>query len=218
MLAACGGDGPGGGYVAVGSGQRGPDSVTPTGSVTLVPLDGGGSTSGSGRNSPGGAPASGDAGTSGSPDAPERTATDGGDSPTAPGPTGTDGRTTPPATSPAPAPSPTSGNGNGKAPAPADLTWGDPTTQPTDRRWCQKVTVGFVNSGGTAVRAGSVTFGTHVIGALGIDWGTVGSTADLPVPIAPGAHEDHTWTVCVDVWRVPLGMRIETRDVSVQWK
>ncbi|MEV6290287.1 hypothetical protein AB0M41_07610 [Streptomyces sp. NPDC051896] len=222
VLAACGGDGPGGGYVAVGSGQRGPGSVTPTGSVTLVPLDGGRSTSGkrSGRNSPGGAPASGDTAASGSPDTPERTATGpGGDSsPATPGPTGTDSRTTPPATSPAPAPRPTSGNGNGKTPTPADLTWGDPTTRPADRRWCQEVTVGFGNSGGTAVRAGSVTFGTHVIGALGVDWGTVDSTVDLPVPIAPGAHEDHTWTVCADAWRVPLGMHIETRDVSVQWK
>lgn len=80
------------------------------------------------------------------------------------------------------------------------------------------MTVGFGNSGGTAVRSGSVAFGTHIIGALGIDWGTVDSTVDLPVPIAPRAHEDHTWTVCVDAWRVPLGMHIETRDVSVRWK
>ncbi|MQY35714.1 hypothetical protein SRB17_37030 [Streptomyces sp. RB17] len=216
VLAACGAHGPGGGYVAVGSGQRVPGSVTPTGSVTLVPLDGGKNTSGGGRTSPGDAAASGGTSASGSPDAPERTATGpGGDgSPATPGPTGTGGRTTPPATSPAPAPSP----GRSKAPTPADLSWGDPTTEPADQRWCQKVTVGFENSGGTAVRSGSVTFGTHVIGALGIDWGTVDSTVDLPVPIAPGAHEDHTWTVCVDAWRVPLGMHIETRDVSVRWK
>ncbi|AOR33380.1 hypothetical protein BFF78_21950 [Streptomyces fodineus] len=80
------------------------------------------------------------------------------------------------------------------------------------------MTVGFLNSGGTAVRSGSVTFGTHVIGALGIDWGTVDSTVDLPVPIAPGARGRPTWTVCVDAWRVPLGMHIEARDVSVRWK
>jgi hypothetical protein len=24
--------------------------------------------------------------------------------------------------------------------------------------------------------------------------------------------------VCVDAWRVPLGMHIETRDVTVRWK
>ncbi|MEV6051688.1 hypothetical protein [Streptomyces sp. NPDC052107] len=186
--------------------------------MTLVPLDGGRSTSGGGRNFPGGAATSGDTSGSGSPDTPERTATDasGDSSPATPVPTGTDSGTTPPATSPVPAPSPTPSSS--KRPTPADLTWGDPTTKPTDQRWCQKVTVGFENSGGAAVRAGSVTFGTHVIGALGIDWGTVDSTVDLPVPIAPGAHEDHTWTVCVDAWRVPLGMHIETRDVSVQWK
>jgi hypothetical protein len=80
------------------------------------------------------------------------------------------------------------------------------------------VTVAFHNSGGTAVRSGTVTFGTHIIGLLGLDWGTVDSTEDLPVPIAAGAREDHTWTVCVDAWRVPLGMHIETRDVSVRWK
>ncbi|MGW1808513.1 hypothetical protein [Streptomyces sp. NPDC002078] len=218
VLAACGGHGPGGGYVAVGSGQRGPGSVGPTGSVTLVPLDTGGGTSGSRRNSPGAAATSGSTGTSGSPDAPEQASTaPGGDgSPATPGPTGTDSRTTPPATSPGPTPGPT--RGQGEPPTPADLSWGTPTTGATDQRWCQRVTVGFHNSGGTAVRSGSVTFGTHVIGALGIDWGTVDSTVGLPVPIAPGAHEDHTWTVCVDAWRVPLGMHIETRDVSVQWK
>jgi hypothetical protein len=24
--------------------------------------------------------------------------------------------------------------------------------------------------------------------------------------------------VCVDAWRVPIGMHVETRDVSVEWK
>jgi hypothetical protein len=75
----------------------------------------------------------------------------------------------------------------------------------------------FHNTGGTAVRSGKVTFGTHVIGLLGIDWATVESTVDLPVPLRPGADKTHTWTVCVDDWRVPLGMHIETRDVSVTW-
>ncbi|MCE0447760.1 hypothetical protein LT493_38645 [Streptomyces tricolor] len=127
---------------------------------------------------------------------------------------GPDGRTTPPAASPAPAPVPS----RTTPPAtPADLSWGGPVTEDADRRWCQKVTVAFHNSGGTAVRSGSVTFGTHIIGALGVDWGTVESTVELPVPVAPGAHRSPTWTVCVDAWRVPLGMHIETRDVSVRW-
>ena len=80
------------------------------------------------------------------------------------------------------------------------------------------MTLSFRNSGGTAVRSGTVTFGTHIIGALGIDWATIGSAERLPVPIAAHGREDHTWTVCVDAWRVPLGMHIETRDASVEWK
>ncbi|MFD9465800.1 hypothetical protein [Streptomyces sp. NPDC060027] len=87
-----------------------------------------------------------------------------------------------------------------------------------DHRWCEKVTVSFRNTGGTAVRSGTVTFGTHIIGSLGIDWATIGSTGALPAPIAAGAGKSGTWTVCVDAWRVPLGMHIETRDVSVRWK
>ncbi|MFF4550676.1 hypothetical protein [Streptomyces sp. NPDC001435] len=80
------------------------------------------------------------------------------------------------------------------------------------------MTVTFHNSGGTAVRSGEVTFGTHIIGALGIDWATIESTEDLPAPIEAVAQKKHTWTVCVDAWRVPLGMHIETRDVAVDWK
>ncbi|KOG60655.1 hypothetical protein ABZT16_00480 [Streptomyces flaveolus] len=80
------------------------------------------------------------------------------------------------------------------------------------------MTVAFHNSGGTAVRSGSVTFGTHVTGALGTDWGTVESTVELPVPIAPGARRRPTWAVCVDAWHAPIGMHIETRDVSVRWE
>ncbi|MGJ5754761.1 hypothetical protein [Streptomyces puniciscabiei] len=185
--------------------------------MTLVPLDGAQGSSQDGGNSPGNAAPSHHAEPSGTP---EQTTTEpsGNASPGTPGPAGEGGsggpggRTAPPAAPPGPAPS------GSATPAPADLSWGAPATKPADQRWCQKVTVGFRNSGGTAVRSGSVTFGTHVIGALGIDWETVDSTVDLPAPIAPGAHEDHTWTVCVDAWRVPLGMHIETRDVSVRWK
>ncbi|WP_237547036.1 hypothetical protein [Streptomyces sp. SID161] len=119
---------------------------------------------------------------------------------------GRDGRTTPPPASPEPTPA-----------TPAALTWGGPVTADGEQRRCQRVTVGFHNSGGTAVRSGEVTFGTHIIGALGVDWGTVASTVRLPVPLAPGARKSPTWTVCVDAWRVPLGMHIETRDVSVEW-
>ncbi|MEU8958787.1 hypothetical protein AB0C93_31370 [Streptomyces sp. NPDC048518] len=75
----------------------------------------------------------------------------------------------------------------------------------------------FRNTGGTAVRSGEVTFGTHIIGALGVDWATIKSTVALPAPIGPGAKREGAWTVCVDAWRVPLGMRVETRDVWVDW-
>ncbi|MGW0828086.1 hypothetical protein [Streptomyces sp. NPDC002845] len=131
------------------------------------------------------------------------------------------GRTT--TTTPgSPTPSAPSGRppapGSTAPPGPAKLTVGTPEREPAEERWCEKVTVEFRNTGGTAVRSGTVTFGTHIIGALGIDWATIESTEDLPVPIAPGAARTETWTVCVDAWRVPLGMHIETRDVTVQWK
>ncbi|MEV5878723.1 hypothetical protein AB0L75_31745 [Streptomyces sp. NPDC052101] len=236
VVAACGGHGPGGGYVAVGAAggpQRGSTAAAaPTGSVSLVPLDdggkGGGSTPsgspGQGK-SPAGTPGSGQPDGSSDPGGPERTAP----SPDTPNPTGGASGPTAPAPPP-PSGSPTPTPGGGTAAGPADLAWSRPRTKDADQRWCQKVTVDFHNSGGTAVRSGSVTFGTHIIGALGIDWGTVDSAVDLPVPIAPGARKSPTWTVCVDAmgvpplersreWgNVPLGMHIETRDVSVQWK
>ncbi|WP_369365873.1 hypothetical protein AB5L52_22820 [Streptomyces sp. CG4] len=228
MAAACGSHGSGGGYVAVGAAggpQRGGTAApTPTGSVSLVPLDGGkgdGSTPGSGSgqgDSPSGTPGSGQPSGSSGTGGPERTAP----SPGTPAPSGDIGGTSGPTTPATPAPpvsgAPTPTPGGGAPVGPAALSWGRPTTKPADQRWCQKVTVAFRNSGGTAVRSGSVTFGTHIIGLLGIDWGTVDSTAGLPVPIAPGARRSPTWTVCVDAWRVPLGMHIETRDVSVRWK
>ncbi|MER6030429.1 hypothetical protein [Streptomyces sp. NPDC001851] len=220
LLAACGGHGPGGGYVAVGSaGGPGAQSTasTPTGSVSLVPLGGSRGTMGVDppTTRPGSAQPSRGPTAPGSPgqptptpEAPDPSGGTGGD-----GHGGAGGRTAaPPAASATPAP------GRGTPAAPADLSWGKPAIDAADQRWCQKVTVTFRNSGGTAVRSGSVRFGTHIIGALGVDWATVTSAVDLPAPIAPGTHKDHTWTVCVDAWRVPLGMHIETRDVSVEWK
>ncbi|WP_437070477.1 hypothetical protein [Streptomyces sp. enrichment culture] len=94
---------------------------------------------------------------------------------------------------------------------------GEPVREAVAERWCEKVTLALHNVGGTAVRSGTVTFGTHVIGALGIDWGTVESAVELPVPIGPGVRVERAWKVCVEAWRVPLGMHVETRDVSVAW-
>ncbi|MFF5476852.1 hypothetical protein ACFY5C_05830 [Streptomyces sp. NPDC012935] len=225
-LGACGGDGGGDGYVATGA-AGGPPRVSgtaaaPTGEVTLVPLDGpkggeagqGGDNSGgrgeSGSNSPG-------QGGSQEPTAArgaERRVTESpnhlpGETPgravTPTDPTG------PPGSSPAPSTPAT-------IPSPAKLTVSDPVREPADKRWCEKVALDFHNSGGTAVRSGTVTFGTHVIGALGIDWATIESTQELPAPIKAGAREEKSWTVCVESWRVPLGMHIETQDVSVRWK
>ncbi|MEV6506374.1 hypothetical protein AB0M61_09640 [Streptomyces sp. NPDC051642] len=193
-LTACGDTGDGG-YVAVGPPRPSATAIRPTGSVTLVPLD-----------SPKSPAVSGTSGTTTTP-APAST-------PVASSPTGAaSGRSSTHSPSPAPTAVATT------APAtPAALTWSDPARKATDHRWCEDVTLSFRNSGGTAVRSGTVTFGTHIIGALGIDWATIGSAERLPVPIAAHAREDHTWTVCVDAWRVPLGMHIETRDVSVEWK
>ncbi|MFF7752326.1 hypothetical protein ACFZCP_24440 [Streptomyces sp. NPDC007971] len=221
-LAACSGGGRDG-YVAVGGVPRPAGTAGgPTGAVRMVPLDGrdGSTKSPSAQASsdrprtrtPAAGTAPGPAGTASDPVG------------TAPDPAGSPEPvpgSTPSATGQSPSapqrPSPTPTPPHTTPAAPADLGWGDPTRKETDRRWCEKVTVAFHNSGGTAVRSGTVTFGTHIIGGLGIDWGTVASTVDLPVPLAAGAHESPTWTVCVDAWRVPLGMHIETRDVAVRW-
>ncbi|MEU1307325.1 hypothetical protein ABZ419_00225 [Streptomyces cinnamoneus] len=91
----------------------------------------------------------------------------------------------------------------------------EPRRAPGQDRWCEQVALTFTNTGGTPVTGGTVSLGTHIIGVFGTDWATVTSTHPLPAPIAPGQSADGTWTVCVDAWRVPLGMRIETRDVTV---
>jgi hypothetical protein len=216
-LAACGG-GSGEGYVATGPAGGAPQAsgtaTAPTGGVTLVPLDG--------PREKGNAPAGSGTSPSASTTAPGADGSASGDTAgNSVGDGAKSGRTTgnspAPTRTPAPGPAPTP-RPSGSPTGPAALSWGEPTREATDKRWCEDVTVAFANSGGSAVRSGSVTFGTHVIGALGIDWATVESTVGLPVPIAAGGRREKTWTVCVDAWRVPLGMHIETRDVTVQWK
>ncbi|MFD8107544.1 hypothetical protein [Streptomyces microflavus] len=76
----------------------------------------------------------------------------------------------------------------------------------------------FRNTGGTPARSGTITFATHIIGALGVDWATIRSSQPLPAPIAAGAKKSQTYTVCLESWRVPLGMRVETQDVSAVWE
>ncbi|MGW4976280.1 hypothetical protein [Streptomyces mirabilis] len=217
VLAACGDGGSGGGYVAVGAPADSGPVVAPTGNVSLTPLP---------ESTPladpvKGAPRQGSSPPRSPLSASPGTATDtGGDN--SPRTGAGSGATSAP--SPRPTPGSTAGTGPPGTPSPpgpvdpAVLDVSEPMREATDKRWCEKVTVSFRNTGGSAVRSGTVTLGTHIIGALGIDWATIDSTRDLPVPIAAGAGSTKTWTVCVDDWRVPLGMHIETRDVSVQWK
>ncbi|KUL26645.1 hypothetical protein [Streptomyces regalis] len=225
VLAACGsgGGGAGDGYVATGA-AGGPPSlsgtaVTPTGEVTLVPLDGPGSSgSGASDSGTGGATGGGSGDSPGREGGQERTPARGVAGEDTAGPAESPSDAPEPAATPADSGEPSSSSPAPSAPAlPARLAVSDPVREPTDKRWCEKVTLDFHNAGGTAVRSGTVTFGTHIIGALGIDWATVESTRELPAPIEAGARKEKTWTVCVDAWRVPLGMHIETRDVSVQW-
>ncbi|MFE6159068.1 hypothetical protein ACFQ7F_09155 [Streptomyces sp. NPDC056486] len=219
--------------MATGPAAAGPEraagkGVAPTGDVELVPLDGsaapGGKSGGDSSESP--EPGSsgdsadksaGDEAGSGSPATPD------GDDPTTDGakpgrtkgssPTGSSEGGTSSAPSTPSAPATSTGPGG-----PAKLSVGDPQRKPAADRWCEKVTVSFRNTGGSPVRSGTVTFGTHVIGALGVDWATIKSTVKLPAPIGAGERVKKTWPVCVEAWRVPLGMHVETQDVSVKWK
>lgn len=100
---------------------------------------------------------------------------------------------------------------------PAKLSIGAPTRTATAERWCEQVTVAFTNTGGTAARSGTVSFATHIIGALGVDWATINSTQPLPSPIAGGTTKTRTYRICVESWRVPLGMRVETQKVTATW-
>ncbi|MFE2181175.1 hypothetical protein [Streptomyces sp. NPDC059455] len=137
------------------------------------------------------------------------------------GPKGGDGPTGDGSGAPSPS-SPGSGSsdpsGTPTPTGPAALKVGKPERTATDERWCEKVKVEFRNTGGAPIASGTVTFGTHVIDALGIDWATLKSKEELPAPIGAGQKKEKTWTVCVDDWRVPLGMHIETQDISVSWK
>ncbi|MEU6990682.1 hypothetical protein ABZ953_08510 [Streptomyces sp. NPDC046465] len=240
LLSACGGDN-GDGYVATGAAGAAPErasgkTVGPTGDVKLVPLDRGGdgttgghggsakASSGSGA---GALESGGEGGTEGKPSQSSKSSktpnpsTGRGGSPTADDRAGGAGGSGPPPSDDGPGtPTPPSTGNPGTAEpprGPAELNVGEPRRKPADKRWCEKVTVSFRNTGGSPVRSGTVTFGTHIIGALGVDWATIESTAELPVPIAPGQKKKKTWPVCVDAWRVPLGMHVETRDVSVKW-
>ncbi|MFE6227521.1 hypothetical protein [Streptomyces sp. NPDC057854] len=139
------------------------------------------------------------------------------------------GATTPPPRTPGPPPAPTTPAPTATAPSPrpttpapppgpAVLTVSAPVTADADARWCERVTVTFRNTGGSPAASGTATFETHIVGALGIDWGTVTTSQPLPAPIAAGSARTRTYTVCVESWRVPIGMRVDTRAVTASWR
>ncbi|MBC9714024.1 hypothetical protein H9Y04_15770 [Streptomyces sp. TRM66268-LWL] len=246
LLAACGSGTPDDGYVAVGAAGDGPservEPAEPTQDVEFVPLDEDGNEKPSSGSSPssespsgkGGSASGGDgsgAGGSGDGDGDGDGTGSGsgsggseGESPGgsgSPGSSGSSGSTGGSGGGDSGGTSGSSGSAPGsEAPAgPAVLkVVGAPVRTATDQRWCEKVTLTLQNTGGTAARSAEVTFGTHIIGALGVDWATIKSTHQVAAPIAAGAKKQQTWTVCVEAWRVPLGMHIETRDVSVKWQ
>ncbi|MFE3906198.1 hypothetical protein ACFXPY_39610, partial [Streptomyces sp. NPDC059153] len=73
-------------------------------------------------------------------------------------------------------------------------------------------------TGGAPARSGSDTFPTQTRAGLAMEGPTDESTGPRPAPIDAGAARTKTYTVCVDAWRVPLGMHVETRDVTAVLK
>ncbi|MFB6823060.1 hypothetical protein ACFCXA_15920 [Streptomyces virginiae] len=241
-LTGCGGPARDG-YVAVGAAAPGPErgagqNVAPRGQVEFQQLGGPDAATGSARSdmtsdtstgpagsapsggsAPGGATTTDPGGPAGTPGA----SPEAGRTPPPPGTPGTPSKPTTP-TSPGGGPgAPTSPPGRpGTTPpappsTPARLTLSTPVRSAAADRWCERVTVTFTNTGTTAARAGTVSFATHIIGALGIDWATITTNQPLPAPLAGGASTTRTYTVCVEPWRVPLGMHVDTRKVTATW-
>ncbi|MFD9617804.1 hypothetical protein ACFWB2_11055 [Streptomyces virginiae] len=244
-LTGCGGPARDG-YVAVGAAAPGPErgageNVAPRGQVEFQQLGGQDAAGGSapsdtssatstgpagsatpGGSAPGGATTTdpgGSAGTPGTSPGPGRTPPSPGTpgtpsaptTPSSPGGPGTPTRPPgTPGTTPQPPPPPPPST-------PARLTLSTPVRSAAADRWCERVTVTFTNTGTTAARAGTVSFATHIIGALGIDWATITTNQPLPAPLAGGASTTRTYTVCVESWRVPLGMHVDTRTVTATW-
>ncbi|MEU2788466.1 hypothetical protein [Streptomyces sp. NPDC007100] len=217
LLTACG-DAGGRGYAATGAagpadGRTPAGPVPPEDGITLTPLDGD-TTPGTPTPS-----ARADKPPTRGPSEPTRT------SPAPP--------TTPPNTRPKPPthPSPNTPRPPGTT-APTPPTTPTPPTPPTpphltlgplhraeaDTRWCEKVSADLRNTGDRPLTSGTITFGTHIIGPLGIDWSTRTTNHPLPTPLLGHSHRTATWHICLPAWRVPLGMHVETRDVDVDWR
>ncbi|GLX21761.1 hypothetical protein [Streptomyces lavendulae] len=197
---------------------------TPPGAPGSRPADGFGPGGGTATAPVGSAPAPGTPPDPGTPATPGGTG-GAGTGATTPGAPGTPAPPAPPTSPGAPGtpappapPAPKPGTTPPVPPAtPARLTLGTPVRAAASSRWCERVTVTFTNTGTTAARSGTVSFATHVIGALGVDWATITPSQPLPAPIAGGGSKTQTYTVCVEAWRVPLGMHVETRNVSAAW-
>ncbi|WP_329400717.1 hypothetical protein [Streptomyces melanogenes] len=187
---------PGGSHSEGGNGSAGGDSA---GSGTTPGTNGGGT------GTPGGGSATGGNGGSASGGSTSGAGSSTGGGATTGGPGTSDGGAT------------TGGTSGSPTPTPAALTLGTPTRTPTPTRWCETVTIPVRNTGGTPVKSGTLTFATHIIGLLGIDWATITTTQPL-APVPPRTATSRTYTVCVDAWRVPLGMHIETRSVTADWR
>ncbi|MFI1799677.1 hypothetical protein ACH427_20305 [Streptomyces sp. NPDC020379] len=116
---------------------------------------------------------------------------------------------------PSPSGSP-SGRPTPSRPAPPALRVGPlhRAPDPEGRRWCDKVTLTFTNTGGRPITTGTVRFATHVFDATGADRATLPSSSALPAPIGAGRWVEGAWIVCADERRVPGGMRVETRLLS----
>ncbi|MER6251151.1 hypothetical protein ABT224_07160 [Streptomyces sp. NPDC001584] len=238
-LTGCGGPARDG-YVAVGAAAPGPErgageNVAPRGQVEFQQLGGPDAAGGSARSAttsststgaagsaspggsaPGGATTTGPGGSAGTPGTPS----DPGRTPPRPGTPGTPTAPTGP-TSPGTPTSPPGRPGTTPpappASTPARLTLSAPVRSAAADRWCEQVTVTFTNTGTTAARSGTVSFATHIIGALGIDWATITTSQALPAPLAGGVSKTQTYTVCVESWRVPLGMHVDTQKVTATW-
>lgn len=242
-LTGCGGPARDG-YVAVGAAAPGPErgageNVAPRDQVEFQQLGGPDTAGGSARSAtasststgaagsgspgssaPGGATTTGPGGSAGTPGTPW----DPGRTPPHPGTPGTPTAPTAPTSPGIPTGIPTGPPGRpGTTPpappasTPARLTLSAPVRAAAADRWCEQVTVTFTNTGTVAARSGTVSFATHIIGALGIDWATITTSQALPAPVAGGASKTQTYTVCVESWRVPLGMHVDTRKVTATW-
>lgn len=209
LVAACGSGGEDGGYV--NDGAAGPDKGAPTApvppedKVSLHPLQ---------KRSPSASPSP-----DGETNEGDEERGDGSESPSPGGQAGGNGG------SDSPSSGPDGGSGgSSEAPAPSEpggsakLSVGDHKRAAADERHCERVTFDVRNTGGSPVTSGTVSFATHVIGLLGTDLGAVETSQELRAPIAAGERGAQSYTVCLDSWRVPLGMSVETREVDVSWK